>query len=88
MDGDARLTFLVSHAPSRFLPFLLRHRYLALAIAINLPGNILLGGGGGLALMAGISRLFSAPGFLATIAIAVSPVPLAIFFFGNQILPQ
>jgi hypothetical protein len=88
MDGDARLTFLVSHAPSRFLPFLLRHRYLALAIAINLPGNILLGGGGGLALMAGISRLFSAPGFLATIAIAVSPVPLAIFFFGNQIMPQ
>lgn len=88
MDGDARLTFLLSHAPMRFLPFLLRHRYLALAIAINLPGNIVLGGGGGLALMAGISRLYTVPGFLATIGVAVSPVPLAIFLLGHQVLPS
>jgi hypothetical protein len=87
MNVDDRLGFLVSKAPSRFLPFLLRHRYVALAIALNLPGNILIGGGGGLSLMAGVSRLYSVPAFLATIALAVSPVPLAIFFFGNQILP-
>jgi len=86
MTGEERLAFLVANAPSRILPVLLRHRYLALAIAINLPGNIVLGGGGGLALLAGLSRLYTVPAFLATVAIAVSPVPLAIHFFGSGFL--
>jgi len=54
---------------------------------VNLPGNILIGGGGGISLIAGASRLFSLPGFLTTIALAVSPLPLAILFFGKEILP-
>jgi len=87
MSGEDRLAFLISKPPNRLIPFLLQHRYIALAIAVNLPGNILIGGGGGLALMAGVSRLYSVPGFLATIAIAVSPVPLAILFFGGEVLP-
>lgn len=86
MDGADRLAFMVSKAPNRLLPFLLRHRYLALAIVINLPGNIVIGGGGGIALMAGVSRLYSVPGFLATIVLAVAPVPLAILLFGTTIL--
>lgn len=88
MDSDERLRFLVSKAPSRIVPILLKHRHLALAIAINTPGNIVLGGGGGLALMAGVSRLFSIPAFLVTIAIATAPVPVAVLLFGSQILPQ
>ncbi|MFT7145432.1 MAG: hypothetical protein ACJASZ_000299 [Yoonia sp.] len=36
----------------------LRYRYLALALAVNLPGNVILGNGGGIAMMAGLSRLF------------------------------
>jgi len=87
MGMEDRLAFLVSEAPNRLVPFFLRHRYLALAIVVNLPGNILIGGGGGIALMAGASRLYSLPGFLATIAIGVSPVPLAILIFGKGILP-
>jgi len=86
MKGADRLAYLVSKTPNRLVPFLLRHRYLALAIVINLPGNILLGGGGGIAMIAGTSKLFSPLGYLITIALAVSPVPLAILFFGKEIL--
>lgn len=57
---------------------LLRHRYVALALLINLPGNVVLGGGGGLALMAGMSRAFTPAAFIVTVAIAVVPVPLAV----------
>jgi hypothetical protein len=86
MDRKERLTFLVSKAPNRLIPFLLRHRYGALAIAINLPGNIVIGGGGGISLMAGASKLYSVPGFIATIALAVSPIPIAILIFGTDFL--
>ncbi len=87
LDMEDRLKFLTSQAPSRTVPFLIRHRYIALAVLVNLPGNILIGGGGGISLIAGASRLFSLPGFLTTIALAVSPLPLAILFFGKEILP-
>lgn len=87
LDSDARLQFLVGKAPNRFIPFLLRHRYLALAVLLNLPGNFLLGGGGGIAMIAGISRLVSLPGFLVTIALAVAPVPLAVLLFDIDFSP-
>jgi hypothetical protein len=87
MSIDDRIGFLVANAPNRLVPFLLRHRYLALAVALNLPGNFLIGGGGGIALLAGVSRLYAVSGFLATVAIAVAPVPLAVLMFGKQILP-
>ena len=82
-----RLAFLISASPNRYVPFLLRHRYLALALVVNLPGNVIVGGGGGIALAAGASGLYSPLGFLATIVIAVSPVPLAVFVLGRGILP-
>jgi hypothetical protein len=84
MKMEDRLAFLVSHAPNRALPLLLRHRYLALAIVLNVPGNIVIGGGGGISLMAGASRLYSVPGFLTTIVFAVAPLPLAILVFGKE----
>lgn len=86
MDREERLAFLVSKAPNRLIPFLLRHRYGALAIAINLPGNIVIGGGGGISFVAGASKLYSVPGFIATIVLAVSPIPIAILIFGTQFL--
>jgi hypothetical protein len=84
MDAQERLSFLLSNAPNRLVPFLLRHRYLALAVALNIPGNFLIGGGGGIALIAGASKLYTVPAFLATIAIAVSPLPLAVLLFGSD----
>ncbi|NNE21213.1 MAG: hypothetical protein HKN11_01250 [Rhizobiales bacterium] len=86
LDQQERLAFLADKAPNRHLPFLLRHRYLALAVALNVPGNFLIGGGGGIAMLAGVSRLFSIPGFLLTIAAAVAPVPIAVFIFGKEFL--
>jgi len=85
---DDRLAFLVASTPSRLIPFLLRHRYVALAILVNLPGNILIGGGGGISLIAGTSRLFSYAGFLTTIVFAISPVPLAVLLFGTEFLAR
>lgn len=79
LDADARQALLLARAPARLLPLLLRHRYLALALALNLPGNALLGGGGGIALIAGMSGLYPWPRYLATVALAVAPVPLLLW---------
>ncbi|MDX1605028.1 MAG: hypothetical protein R3202_02480 [Candidatus Competibacterales bacterium] len=76
LDADQRLRLLVLRAPVRIVPFLLRHRYLALAVAFNLPGNTLLGGGGGIALVAGMSGLFAPLRYTLVLVLAVSPVPL------------
>jgi hypothetical protein len=86
LSREERLAFLHAKAPRRLVPFLLRHRYLSLAILFNLPGNFLIGGGGGIALIAGLSGLYSTPLFLATLVVAVSPVPIAILVFGDKIL--
>lgn len=80
MQTDERLAFLLSRAPVRFVSFLLRHRYLALAVILNVPGNAFIGGGGGIALTAGMSRVFKFPTFLITVALAVSPFPLIYYF--------
>lgn len=57
---------------------LLKYRYVALALALNTPGNVVIGAGGGIALAAGLSRLFSFPAFVLTVMLAVAPVPLMI----------
>ena len=77
-----RLEFLISKTPNRFVPFLLKHRHIALAIALNIPGNSLIGGGGGIVLVAGISKLYTVPAFFVTILIAVAPIPLIVLIFG------
>ncbi len=76
-------SLLVRDAPKRAIPLLVRHRCLALALVLNVPGNTVIGGGGGIALAAGISRLFPFPLYLLTVALAVAPVPLAVFLAGQ-----
>lgn len=76
LDADERLQFILNNRSSRIVPFLLRHRYIALMAAINLPGNALIGGGGGISLVSGFSRIFSFSGFLIAVALAVAPVPI------------
>ena len=82
LDNDARLKLLTASAPRRIVPFLLRHRYVMLALAFNLPGNTLLGGGGGIALAAGMSGLYKPVAYLATVVLAVAPVPLLFLITG------
>ncbi len=60
--------------------YLNRYRHLALAILFNLPGNYLFGGGGGIALVCGLTRKYRWTGFLLTIMLATAPVPILVWF--------
>jgi hypothetical protein len=79
LDFEARKEFLLSQSASPLLPLALRFRFIALMILLNVPGNSVLGGGGGISMVAGYSRLFRFPSFLVAVAIAVAPIPLFLF---------
>lgn len=82
LDHQDRLPWLLRHAPGRLAQLLLKFRYLALMLLFNLPGNAILGGGGGIAMMSGFSRLYTFGSFMVAVALAVSPVPLLILLTG------
>jgi len=75
-DEKEQINRFIEHAPKRMIPFLLRHRYCVFAVAINTPGNMIIGGAGGIAMMSGLSRLFGFRQFALTLLIAVSPLPI------------
>ncbi len=85
LDVNQRLALMTERAPRRIVPFLLRHRYITLALAFNLPGNTLIGGGGGIALAAGMSGIYPLGAFLAIVMLAVAPVPLLLGLTGIQL---
>ncbi len=85
LDAGQRFQVLVERSPRKWVPYLLKHRYLALLLVIIAPGNIVVGGGGGIAMSAGMSGLFTPWKFLFTIAIAVSPIPLFLLLFGANL---
>jgi len=76
LDTEERLRFLLRSAPSRVVPFLLRQRYLIIGVLFNLPGNALIGGGGGIGLIAGMSRRFPFPKYLLLVCLAITPGPI------------
>ena len=82
LPQEARLALMLEGAPPRLLALALRHRYLALALAVNTPGNAVIGGGGGIMMMAGLSGLFAPLPTLIAVAVAVAPVPLAVLLLG------
>lgn len=86
LPREARLELMRERLPRRLGPALLGWRYLILAAVLNLPGNWLLGGGGGIMLVAGLSGLFRGWAVLATVAIAVAPVPLLVWGFGIDLI--
>lgn len=57
---------------------LFKNRYLTIAVLLNCPGNAVVGGGGGLALLSGMSKDVSWQRFLAMTAIATTPVPILV----------
>ena len=85
LSREERLAMLLDGQPKRALSFGLRYRYVALALAVNTPGNSIIGGGGGIMMMAGLSGIFSPIATFVTVALAVSPVPLAVIFLGLRI---
>lgn len=70
--------------PTRYLGWIVAYRYVNLALLINVPGNSLIGGGGGIAFVSGLSGVFRAPLTVLTIVVATAPVPLAIWIFGLE----
>jgi hypothetical protein len=81
LDKADRLALLRNRAPKWARPFVSRFRYVVMALLINLPGNSILGGGGGLMFVAGFSRLFHAMPMIGVILLAVAPVPAAVWMF-------
>ena len=83
LTPDERVAMLLGGNQSkRMLTLAVRYRYVALAVAVNTPGNSIIGGGGGIMMLAGLSGLFSPFSTFVTIVLAVSPVPVAVVFFG------
>ncbi len=61
------------------LCFYLRHPYVFLFITLNLPGNWVIGGGGGIAALAGLAPRTRFWLFLPTVAVATGIVPLLLW---------
>ena len=78
MQGMLTESRLGRRAVHRLGALLLDHRYVALGVCLNLPGNSVVGGGGGLGLLCGLSRQFSWCGYLLAVAVAVSPLPILV----------
>jgi hypothetical protein len=83
LSHQERLKLLHAKAPSRLLPLLIRHRYLAIAIAVNLPGNAIIGGGGGIGIIAGMSMILKFRTYFTVLAIAIAPLPLSFLLYGR-----
>jgi len=83
MAPAQRIEALVDGAPTGIARLLVRYRDLALIASLNLPGNALIGGGGGIALLAGMSGVFPVVRFLIAIALASLPIPLIMSFAGH-----
>lgn len=84
LSKDERVAMLLEGQSKRVVPMALRYRYVAMAVAVNTPGNSIIGGGGGIMIVAGLSGIFTPLATFVTVVIAVSPVPLAVMFLGLQ----
>ncbi|MEM5473026.1 hypothetical protein WNZ14_14935 [Hoeflea sp. AS60] len=82
LGPEGRDRYLTQNAPRWLKPWLVNHRMITFIALINLPGNTLLGGGGGIALVTGLSKLMSFPQFFLSVAVAVAPVPIAVVLAG------
>ncbi len=80
LSTQERLDLLRNRLPKFLAPVLADGRYLMLAVLINIPGNAIIGGGGGICLGCGLSRIFTPGLTLLVIAIAVLPFPLGVYF--------
>ncbi|TGG93313.1 hypothetical protein E4656_09665 [Natronospirillum operosum] len=61
------------------LCFYQNHPYVFLFVTLNLPGNWVIGGGGGIAALAGLARSTRYRLFLPTVAVATGLVPLLLW---------
>jgi hypothetical protein len=81
LSRNDRLSLIKNKLPKVLRPFLVEGRYALVAALINIPGNALIGGGGGILLIAGLSRLYATGWMIFTLMVAVVPIPIAILIF-------
>ena len=86
LSPQERLIVLHASLPAWAGMLATKFRYLALALLINIPGNVVIGGGGGILMVAGLSGVFTSRAVFITLAVAVAPVPLAVWGFGLDLL--
>lgn len=79
MSSQQKLDQMMQGVSKKWSIVLLRYRYLGVIALLNIPGNAVIGGGGGIAFMAGVTGVFSVKGFATSAIIGVMPYPL--FFF-------
>jgi hypothetical protein len=82
LNRQQRLALLDSKAPAKLAPFLLNHRYWTIAILLNLPGNALIGGGGGIGLIVGMSGIIPFYKYFLLLVVSILPIPLSIYLQG------
>jgi hypothetical protein len=80
LSGEQRQQLLQERLPKWIPAAVIRYKYVVLGLLLNLPGNAIIGGGGGLALIAGFSGLYATRPTALTLAIAVAPVPAMVYF--------
>jgi hypothetical protein len=85
LPPKGRVAFANALLPQRYCGWIVKYRYVNLAVLINIPGNSVIGGGGGIALVSGLSGMFRVPLTMLTIGLATAPVPLAIWLFGLRL---
>ena len=76
LDSESRLAMLFADRSPGLAVRIATYRHTALIAVFNLPGNCVMGGGGGIGLLAGLSGLFTLPGYIACVAVAALPIPL------------
>lgn len=86
LSPQERLALLQGRVSGPAARRLIGWRYILLALLVNLPGNGLLGGGGGILMIAGLTRLFTSAAVFLTLALAVAPVPLLVWALGSGAL--
>ena len=86
LSPERRLALMRRQLPGRLGQWAVNYRYVALALLINMPGSFLIGGGGGICLMAGLTGLFRPRATTITIALAVLPFPLTVWILGPGVL--
>jgi hypothetical protein len=83
---EERLKAISDRLPKWISWITVDYRYLTIALLINLPGSIAIGGGGGIMMLAGLSRLFQTGRMIVMLALATLPIPLLVWVLGVDIL--
>jgi hypothetical protein len=77
-----RAAVFARRLPGRWGEALARHYGVAVALLLNLPGNAVIGGAGGIGFIAGMSRAIPPVRYLVLVAVATTPVPLFLLLRG------